>query len=389
MLLATSGQRVLSVDDDTVCTPSTVGRPSGLGCSFDSRSDPRVHRFFLDRAQAFGAAAPIQVDICRAHETLLGRDLPSIVAAEEPNYLAFADADSDLIDDLGSARGRVILTTMGVVGQSGVTWPQRLLQMEPSWAAQLLESEPLYSAAVRSHEVAATVCSPTLSNRSFFSTMFFALDDTASVPPFFPILRSQDFLFWRALRYCVDDGYVGHLPLLLAHDPARDRSRTPDIVWRHTGVEFAYLLSDVLQKIPAASCALPSHRTSELGYHFRDLASAPLFDLEEMLGGMVRRRWEHRLRFLDARRRALPGGGPWHRDVERHLIELERRIAATAVPPPFDLGIAGREGWRVARELLGQFATVLISWPDLVQGAQRLVARDEGWRTQNAQRVEA
>jgi hypothetical protein len=380
VLLATIGQRILSVDDDTVCQLTTRDPQAGssAGYAFDSRLDPRRHDFFSHRREALAAGVRSELDLLACHEALLGRTIEAVAEAWPPSDTWFNHANGSIIEDIWNGRGKVLLTSMGVAGQSGVKLPLRLLQMEPSWAGQLLPSEALYDATVRSHEVTAVVPCVTLSNRSLFSSMFFGLDNSERIPPFLPILRSQDLLFSKTMRYCSGDAYIAHLPLMLTHDPADGRSRPPDTIWRHTGIELAYLLADFIDSLRDTTPRDGPARITRLGGHLSELASLPLAGVIQTLGELTRQRHRNRVSLLERRRTALSGATLWHKDVDRHLVELSRLLAADDLPPPFDLGLAGADGWRLAHEMIRCWGEMLGVWPLMLEGAARLAARGDG-----------
>jgi len=379
VLLATLGEKTLSVDDDTVCRLAAP-QPQCRALAFDSRPDPRVYTFHPDRASALAAAVPVPQDVLALHEALLGSPVQGIGARNGGvGDLSFDYAAGQIVEDICLGRGRVLLTTMGVAGHTGVKWPTRLLAMESDWAAQLLTSEERYRAAVRSPEVIASVPCTTLSDSSFFATMFFAVDNRCYLPPFMPVLRSQDALFWRILMRVQPEGYIGHLPWTAVHDPVVNRSTPDDVIWRHTGHELAYLLADVVEQAPRPARLEPADACAEVGEHLIGLASAPASEFAVRLSVVSRQRHIRRIEHLASRRSVLHGAPRfWTDDVDRHVAELRRVLSGRELPPPFDVGRSGEEGWRIAQGVTRAFGQVLALWPDLKEGARRLTARGDG-----------
>jgi len=380
ILLALPGQRLLSVDDDTVCRLGPA-RPPGetAGCALESRLDPRDHRFFPDREHALADWPAASEDLLSLHESLLGRSIQRVALDCGPDDAVLLDeADDAVIEDVVRQRGRVLLTTTGVAGQSGVRWPWRLLEMERPWARQLLASEELYRATLRSPEVRAVVSRTTLGNRSLLASTFFGFDSSVLLPPFLPVLRSQDVLFTRVLRRCHDDAYLGHLPFTLVHDPLDDRSLPAHVLWQHPGIELAYVLADLVDHARISAWGEPAARMVRLGTHLSRLASLPARDFVERVSKTCLERQAGRIVRLQRRIDALRDApGFWVTDVERHVSEL-RRVVSGSLPPPQDVPGPPEQAWRLTQDLVRLYGGLLSVWPRVFEASHRLAAREKG-----------
>jgi hypothetical protein len=377
LLLATIGERVLSVDDDTVCTPTPLGHERGL--TLDSRFDPRQYRFFSDRAAALSIIAAEEVDVLALHEEQLGRYVSEIAAlANVGSEIQLDHCDDRAIVDLWLGHGRIFVVTPGVVGRSGQKWPRRHVTIDESWANELLASDTFYEAAVTSQALAAAVPTPTLSNASFFSGMFFALDNTPLLPPFLPRGRASDVLFGRMLRHCHPDAYIGHLPWALAHDPPEARTCIPDELSGYVGIELAYLLTGALAGRPREA-ASPAERLRAMGETLRYVARMPASDFVAEMKRVYSRRAEQQLQEVESLLGAFPDAPVrWRRIATRYAQELHKALSRNPPPPPIDVATDSDEAWVLSQDRCRLFGELLHTWPDLVQATNALTERGDG-----------
>lgn len=118
LLLATVGETLLSVDDDTVCV---TARPPGYRAdiTLNTADSPLELWPFPRRSDTFTAAANVEIDLINAHAALLGRAPRDVLAsADREGLAAIDDADPHLLRRaLDSATIRV--TAAGVAGDCG------------------------------------------------------------------------------------------------------------------------------------------------------------------------------------------------------------------------------------------------------------------------------
>jgi hypothetical protein len=377
ILLATLGEGVLSVDDDTLCIPARVkGRERGY--RFDSRFDPRRVRLFGERESAIADGAAEDVDVLALHERLLGRSL-AVAVSDGDAVVDFSHADDAVFDDVWHHRGRVLATSTGLRGRSGLQWPFRYLDPEPGWRREVQASSQPYRALVESQAMLAAVERFTLSNGSFLSSMFFAVDGTALLPPFMPVFRSQDVLFGDTLRACYEDAYMGHLPWTLVHDPGTDRRVSLEQLARHTGLETAQFIGMFVRRASLSLLKEPLDRLTMLGRFIRDLGQlehgefvALMQDVYYELQTARIVRFERHLSESDE----LPDD--WVRHVRLHIAELHAAMSNPASVVPSDVLVFGDEAWVHAQTLVRRFGRLLELWPSLVGAARRLADRERG-----------
>jgi hypothetical protein len=380
LILATLGECILNVDDDTVCIPSsTESDNAGLSGAISSAFDPLAYRFFEQRRDALGAPTPTKIDVLAPHEDVLGRSLPGAFASAPDMERRFDDADAQALSDIWSGRGRVRLSANGFRGRSGQQVPARFIDPPDRWRSRLLRSERFFDAATRSQAMSAGVSCVTLGNRSYLSGMFFGLDNREIAPPFFPVLRASDVLFGRTYRLICPDTYLAHLPSSLVHDPIHSRPCLPAVLWRQVGVELAYVVGDlVAERAGASGSRAPDLGLRDIGGHLTAIGTAHRDEFIEIVRAKSIARTVTRIRRLEA---SLQQHGErprfWAERVRRHVRHLTTAVRSAEQALPTDVRGSG-DGWVRAQRLIGRFGALLIAWPDLLEATRRLEQKGSG-----------
>ncbi len=237
-----------------------------------------------------------------------------------------------------------------------------------------------YEDGIESQAVAAAVEMSTVSNRAYFKSMAFGLDNRQVMPPFLPVLRSQDVLFGRMLRRCHPGAYVGCVPWMTAHVPVGDRRCRRDAITAHTGVELAYIVGDLLDGADLTCYGRDARRRLLcLGKHLAELAALPGREIEEVIRLAFLSRTGAEIRRLESEIQGQANSTePWTEDAARHLAALRVAVRNPRAAVPEDVRDPGGEPWRRVRELFGQYGQLLIAWPDCLEGARRVREAEHG-----------
>ncbi|HSF43897.1 MAG TPA: amino acid adenylation domain-containing protein, partial [Thermoanaerobaculia bacterium] len=169
VLLATVGEGVLSVDDDTLSLVApSPGQEEGTdvvsgtapGTAFLSGRDPGEIRAFADRAEALASLDLRPADLASFHEELLGQP--------------------------------VLVTTNGWAGDCGWHSPSFYMLLEGESLRRLTRTAEGYRTATASKEIVRSVPRTTLGDGdSFMATLFTGLDNRRLLPPFPPVLWGE------------------------------------------------------------------------------------------------------------------------------------------------------------------------------------------------------
>jgi hypothetical protein len=372
LLLHTGGDLTLSVDDDTLCQVGATDQTTN-GVAFDSRLEPTDKWFFPTREAALNSVVKVGNDILAVHEELLGKSPGSIISqsAGTPDLSAI---DSSFLHGFRSTQSRVLATMMGVVGDSGISFPNRLLWLKGQPRDQLLQSPSAYTSACTSRETLRVVKRATVSNSVFCMTTVIGLDNRTPLPPFMPVQRSQDGLFGACLRRCYDYGYFGYVPWVIAHEPPDKRSHGPDEVWANTGLRLCHLVG-----LLVLSFGTPHNdsrnRISNLGSYLVDFGSMDLPEFVEIIRIQYWRNISERIDMLDRLLNSY-GSSPryWAEDVHKYMDALRQSASSQEGFIPTDI-LSGRtpeEALRLTQRLVLRFGQLLYWWPRLVEAAQAL-----------------
>jgi hypothetical protein len=375
LLLHAVGEVSLQVDDDTGATLAAApGSAPGLVLS--SAGDPTEFWGFPEDAVLPDAG----VDLLELHERLLGRRAADLLAAAG-SAADLNAANAGLFRRLESG-GRVLVTTAGVAGDSGMGSPLALLMLEGASRARLLATETDYRRAVFGRRVLRAVTRPTVGDAAFCMAMNLGLDHRDLLPPFLPVQRNQDGVFGAVLRAC-GGGFLGLLPWVLPHCPPEPRRADPETVWQRAARPHTGHLVQLLVGAFSASPGVRSFadRLRALGIALEELGSAPLGEFEEHVRLHVWNALSRPAGQLEAHLKHFGGQpGYWADDVRRALAGLREGLAGPEYARPWDL--ADAFGAERARELLPRlirrYGRLLRAWPALVEAARRL--RDRGVR---------
>ena len=231
------------------------------------------------------------------------------------------------------------------------------------------------AATLESQAIVAQVDRPTLANGAQCVTMFLGLDNRSLLPPFLPSLWSEDVLFGRLLRRCKPDAYAAELPFLLVHDPPGERDVSLSVQVEQVGVEFAYLLGDLLESVELGVYSSVAARMRALAMYLVELGEANSREFCETCRlqflGRTAARLERIERGLRSARRAPR---LWVESAERRLRALKAAAVDDQAWIPFDLrwGRTADEAAVLAQSLTMRFGRLLLAWPAIWEAARRM-----------------
>jgi hypothetical protein len=375
LLLHAAGERLVRVDDDTVCRLAAVAGPDAplrLG------APPMQLRPFPSHEAAVRAAAFTGADFLGLHERYLGRPLAAVAgAAARAGRLALDRPAPGIVKQIWSG-GRVVASALGVVGDVGWDTLHRYLLLAGPSRAALVRSADAYRQALGSGRVIRASAQPALAERSLFQMMCTGLDNRDPLPPLVPVLRGSDTVFARTVGHGDGDA-VAVLPWVVEHLREEPRALAPErVAGDFARAPFFQFLLSCLEAGPAPWPGRNrAERIRQVGRHLQRLGALPAGDWD----AFVTRRRRHRAsRLIEELRRARDRyrGEPafWARDVDRALAALQADLLAPATVAD-DLA-AGRDAaaaHALGRRLVARFGDLLVAWPDLVATARNLRAR--------------
>jgi hypothetical protein len=383
-LLATSGEMILTTDDDTHCSfAEALAHKPGLALS--SEFDPNDVRFFANRETLLESISIKELDILAEHESLLGRCISDCLPVLESEHqineqeIFTGRMSPRFASLLNRGKGRVALTLSGVCGDSAMSSARLVLQLEGRAREMVLETKETYDLALSIKEIVRAVERKTISDGAFFMTVNAAIDNRELLPPFFTSGRNEEGIFALILRICFEDALIGHLPTYVYHDPMETRRLQPEGV-RRFEPQIEHLVTLLIETYkPSVESATPIQKLQDLGYHFKEIGHLPLEEFTDY----IRIRWMAYLSSLInslesqlSRHASKPDY--WARDIEalqesaRDFVKGRRTIVSVESR---DEATNESENIRIQQHI-GQFGELIIRWPSIVALSRKM--REEG-----------
>jgi hypothetical protein len=368
ILLLTSGENVLFVDDDIVCD---VWRPRSFrrAITFGGHVELRNIAFYRRRQDVCERLLPATVDLLNAHETVLNCAVRTLATS------------NDLIVDMrracphlraaayGARPARVRMTFTGIAGDAGVTYPDRFLFSTGTWKTVLARSRRSFETAFSSREVCK------VSNRYIVMHEFgsmggcLGLSNTSVAPPFLPVGRNEDGLFGATLT-AIDRQTVGcHVPYAVVHASPRSP--------RYSGRRFASASetrsADLLMWFmhswaPRIRANDPRRRLIVLGESLQDLAGLQQAEFARVTSLATLRTRERELKLIES---ALAKGDTypsyWQRDLRLYRTMLLRHASKPSflLPLEFHGARTMRAGYDQFRQFVRSAGELYMEWPSL------------------------
>jgi hypothetical protein len=381
LLLHGAGRMLCSVDDDVVCRLSTLPETRPERVSLFSNCDPFARWLFADRAGALAAATNVDRDFLAAHEALLGRSVGDFFPQDMTSGdLNLDDAGDDVLRRLAVAPARVRTSFLGHFGDPGIPSSSYYLFYERANRDRMLASEKHYRAALASRSVLAAAPALSIGDASVSPGMAMGFDHRELLPPFFPVLHAEDFIFGSTVWQCCAGSVAGHQPLAIFHDPPPGKSiLLPSDLGPQRRVvlfEFAHLLRRVIRDVEPAQRASTAERTRALGRALSELAAMPLVDFMEVLRQKLLEHESEKLGYLDKQLEQPDMSEFWRRDVEHLLLNARASLAEEDFDIPHDLktGRTSAENRLFMQTLIARYGQLLQEWPAIVEATRELHA---------------
>jgi hypothetical protein len=377
LLLHGAGRMLCSVDDDVICRLALPPELRSARVSLFSNCDPFSRWLFADRESALETARFVERDFLAAHEELLGRSVGGLCPADLPAAeFSLADAGDDLLRRLELGAARVRTTFLGHVGDPGIPSSCYYLYYDGDNRRRLTQNEAHYRAALASRSVLSAVPALSIGDSSVSPGMAMGLDHRELLPPFFPVLHAEDFIFGATVWQCCPGAVAGHQSLCVLHEPGPGKSilLPSDLgpARRVVLFEFAHLLRRVILDFEPAQRASAVDRTQALGRALSELAAMPLVDFVEVLRAKTLEHESEKLGYLEDRLKDEQDAPDfWRRDVENFLLQAREALTADDFDIPYDLktGRTPAENRVFMQQLFARYGQLLQEWPAMVEAA--------------------
>src|SRR3954462_13824261 len=276
ILLLTSGENVLLVDDDMVCDtwrPRQLRRAIALGGHIEQRNIA----FYQRRQDVCKSLVPAVVDLLTAHERVIGHTVRSLATSS----ILTVDRRGACVHLREAARGvrqaRVRMTFSGLAGDAGVSYPDRLLFSTGKWKAVLGSSRGTFDTAFKFRGACKVANRYVVMHEVSCMSGCMGLPNRSMAPPFLPAGRNEDGLFGATLSTIDRETVSCHVPYAVLHASNRSPRYSTGGFPSTSETRLADLLISLIRSTrirPAES----RRRLTRLGEWLQGLAALPAAD---------------------------------------------------------------------------------------------------------------
>lgn len=366
ILLLSSGENVLFIDDDIVCD---VWRLRSFGpprIALGGHVEQREIRFYTRREDVRERLVPARVDLLNAHHAVLGRSIRSLASSNRG-----VDKRSACGHLLAAARGArravVRMTLSGIAGDTGATYPDRLLFCTGKWKAVLTGSRDSFETAFKSREVCKVANNYVVMHEIAWMTGCMGLTNTSITPPFLPVGRNEDGLFGATLS-AIDPQTLGcHIPYAVVHDsprpPRYPAGRFPSAAETRSADVLIRLIHSWAGRIRATD---PRRRLIMLGKRLQNLAALRPTDFVRVTSLATLKTRERELSVIEsalADRDSYPSY--WQRDLRLYRKILLKHVTKPSflLPLEFHGARTVSAGYDEFRQFVHSAGELYVEWP--------------------------
>jgi len=280
-LLLSCGQRLVMMDDDSICDVYTPPRAKP-DISFSD--DPREAAFFAEETDWAAWHQPLNPDPVDRHMQCLGLPFSqalNLLGEQHLKAAGFTNASALLTSEL-QPDSPILITECGSLGCPGTNNNTWLPDMAPASLAAMLTSEHKTTNALNKRSVWSGRKNPHFAPRPNMSQIT-GFDNRQMLPPYLPIKRGEDRLFGNMLDFVFPTAVtldypwaVQHLPMPHRHWEEHDRDFT-------TSDSFPmFFMEQVVMQKSSCLVSQPADRLKALADWFSNLAAASSESLSDM-----------------------------------------------------------------------------------------------------------
>jgi hypothetical protein len=372
-LLLSVGRRCIVLDDDVLCrtvlpplSRDGIGFGGGLSRELACYASEQE---LLQRAR-FGDTDPLS-----GHAACLGLPLAQAVARLGATSIgpgALRDTSAALLSSL-RADSPLLVTQCGSWGDPGTTHTHWFQQLEPESVQRLLQSPGGLAGAMRNRHYWLGRSRPNIGKMAVMSQAT-GLDNSALLPPYFPVWRGEDYLFAAMVARLHPHAAVLDYPWCVPHLPLERRGgREPAAPLAARGGLTLCARYLVARAEPAAGVS-PAMRLAGVAQQLRELGE---YDSSELLALFRRELAQQQAEQLERLQRQLQlaprfGCSEWESYLRSGVEEVSRALQAPASPtgiPGLPAGVSEEYLLRQGRTLLAEFGAALAAWPLIREAA--------------------
>lgn len=370
-LLLSVDRRCIILDDDILCR-TTAPYQQRDGISFGGNMLELA--CFASEAELMQQATFLDSDPLSSHASCLGMPLAQAMAKLGAGELRASDlhgTEASLLNSL-DIDSPILVTQCGSWGDPGTAdskWFSSLGQ--DSIKRMLAAPGGLASASANRHYWLG--CSRPNFKKSASMSQATGLDNTHLLPPYFPVLRGEDYLFGSMTSYLhprsavLDYAWcVPHLPLASRSGPVEPPSAAKG------GINLgAHYLTERMNKTVGGS---PQTRLGQLSLLLRELAESSNADLLTTFRMQLAQQHAKQLQNLARQLKQAPalGSTEWQNYLRQGMENVTRALASPTTPADITQAQGELDEVAVLRQagiVMGEFGTALEAWPAIRESA--------------------
>jgi hypothetical protein len=380
LLLDQVGHAFFSIDDDVICE-LRAAPPTDMRLRAFSQCDPYARWLFADRESAAKHAPVVDVDFIAAHESLLGHSLGALSSEVAVEQFDVSLATDDFVRRIAKGDGRVRATFSAHLGDPGIPTSVYFLYLEGENRQRLTASEAHYRSVFASRNVFVVTPCAAVGDSSTSPGMAMGLDHRETLPPFFPVLHAEDFIYGAVLWQTVGHAFLGHPPLAVRHEPRPGKGilRPCDLGGDQHAVifEFAHLIRRVILRFVRGDLSSPEKRMNALGGFLATIGEQEPADFLDFVQGYVLEHESGKLDHLETElREDVVTPDFWREDVEAYIAHVREALTHEDFDIPFDMkhDRSDEKNRALMRELFIRYGRLLEAWPEIVAAAREVKA---------------
>jgi len=378
ILLITAGENVLFLDDDIVCdvwelrskrpSPATAEHSGATRIALGGHVEERQIAFYSRREDVCTGLVPSRVDLLKAHEAVLGSSVRSL--ADSKFGVDIRRACPRLRQAARGVRPAVVrMTLSGFAGDTGATYPDRLLFSTGSWKTALAGSRTSFETAFKSREVCKVTSQYVVMHEIACMTGCMGLANTSITPPFLPVERNEDGLFGATLA-AMDEQTVGcHIPYAVVHASARparySTGRFPSASETRTADLLLWLMRSWAHEIVSKD---PRRRLMMLGRWLQDLGALRRVDFARVTSLATLSARQRELRVIESALGELDTYPVyWRKALRTYRALLLKNVTKPSSLLPREFHGAGpiSAGYEEFRQFVRSAGELYMEWPSL------------------------